>query len=102
MRAAGGADVDVPCALEEGAAFAIGIVDPFDRTFDPVNRALGEFKEETVAFRIESVKRVERLFDACGPATRLVVADMAARLRRLVDRLAEARGERLLVEAVAR
>ena len=94
--------MDVPCALEEGAAFAIGIVDPFDRAFNSVNRALGEFKEETVAFRIESVKRVERLFDACGPATRLVVADMAARLGRLVDRLAEARGERLLVEAVAR
>ena len=39
--AASGADMDVPRALEQRAAFAVGIVDGFNCAFDPVDRALG-------------------------------------------------------------
>ena len=92
--------MDVPRALEQGAAFAIGIVDGFDRALDPVDRPLGQLEDEAVVPGVESVESVERLVDARGPAAGLAIFDIAARGRRLVDRLVEARGQRLVVGAV--
>ena len=49
---------------------------------------------------IQSVEGVERLVDAAGPAAGLSIFDIAARRRRLVDRLVEARRQRLVVGAI--
>ncbi len=94
--------MDVSRALEQGAAFAIGIVDRFDRALDPVDRPLGQLEDEAVVSGIESVEGVERLVDAACPAAGLAVLDIAARRRRLVDRLVEARSQCLVVGAVGR
>ena len=49
---------------------------------------------------IESIEGVERLVDAAGPAAGLAIFHIAARRRRLVDRLVEARRQRLVIGAV--
>ena len=83
------------------AAFAVGIVDRFDRGLDPVDRALGQPEDEAVALGVESLEGVERFVDAAGPAASLAIFDIAACRRRLVDRLAEARGQSPVVGGVA-
>ena len=92
--------MDVPRALEQRAAFAIGIVDGFDRAFDPVDRPLGQLEDEAVVPGIESIEGVERLVDAPGPAAGLAILDIAASGRRLVDRLVEAHCQCLVVGAI--
>jgi hypothetical protein len=92
--------MDVPGALEEGGAFAIGIVDGLDCVFDPFDRPLGQLEEKAIVPGIESVEGVERLVDAACPAAGLAIVNVAARSRGLVDRLAETRCEGLVVGAV--
>ena len=59
------------------------------------------FKRRLSCPEFEELEGVERIVDAAGPAARFPVFDMAARCRRLVNRLAQARGENLFVGAVA-
>ena len=53
-------------------------------------------------FTVQGLERIERVVYAAGPAAGFVIGDKAARRRRLVDRLAEAPAERLIVDAVRR
>ena len=69
--------MDVPRALEQGAAFAIGIVNGLDCALDPVDRALGQLEDESVVPGIESVDGVERFIDALGPTASLPILDIA-------------------------
>ena len=92
--------MDVPRALEKLAAFAVGIVNGFDRALDPVDRMLCQREHEAVVPGFQSVEDVERLVDARRPSAGLPIFDIAARRRRLVDRLIEARRQRLVVGAV--
>ena len=51
--------------------------------------------------QVQSLEGVERLIDAGRPAASFAIFDIAACRRRLVDRLAEARRQRLVVCGVA-
>ncbi len=92
--------MDVPSALEQGAAFAVGIIDGFNCAFDPVDRPLGQLEDKAVVPGVQRLESVERFGDTAGPAADLAIRDVAVRRRSLVDRLAEARGQRLVVGAV--
>jgi hypothetical protein len=92
--------MDVPRALEQRAAFAVGIVDGFDRAFGPVDRPLGEIEGQAVVPGMESVEGVERFVDAPCPTAGLAILNVAASGRRLVDRLAQTRCESLVVGAI--
>ena len=92
--------MDVSRPFEQGGAFAIGIVDGFDRALDPVDRPLGQLNDEAVMPGIEIVDGVERIVDAIGPGARLAIFPIAARRRRLVDLLVEARRQHFVVGAV--
>ena len=52
--------MDVPRALEQRAAFAIGIVDGFDRALDSIDRPFGQLEDEAVVPGVESIEGVER------------------------------------------
>jgi hypothetical protein len=90
--------MDLARALQQCMAFPVRVVDLLDRVRDPVDGALGEVERQRGARRLGQLgDGVERGLDLGGPACRSAVADVAAGLRRRIDRLAQARRERPVV-----
>ena len=97
---AGGADMEVPRAFQQA------LHSPLESSMDSIALSIRsiarsvELQEEVVVRGVESVEGVERFVNAPCPTAGLAVLDIAARRRRLVDRLVEARGQCFVVGAV--